>query len=154
MSIQSDVWGPVLWSYFHMWSLSYPIKPTQDDKLRYSKTFISVLDTLPCSACLKNKTQNLIDIGFAQPHTPERFMKTEFMTSQHTFTKFLFDFHNLISKNLQKPESTRTYSQTMHDLSTIKADCKTKCSTKIVICSRKRKPKSNFVMTKRICKKI
>lgn len=120
-SIQTNVWGPILWSYFHIWSKSFPVHPTPKQKFRFARTFLAVLDTLPCNICVDNVPSNLCKMGFAKPHTPKRLAAMSFLDSRQTFTRFLFDFHNKVSEMLGKETKHRTYAQTMNQLEMTRA---------------------------------
>lgn len=115
-SMQTFVWGPCGWTYLHMWSKSFPMNPTFKKKVEFAQTFLSFLKTLPCNLCVNNSTKNLINVGFKKPHTVERFAKSKFLKNRHTFTKFMFDFHNQVSLMLGKDISHINYDQVMHDL--------------------------------------
>lgn len=115
-SMQTPVWGPCLWTYLHIWSLHFPVKPTMGTRLAMAKTLLAILATLPCNLCVDNAGNNLEKVGFSRPHTPQRLAKTKFMESRKTFTRFIFDLHNQVSTMLGKDTSHIQYDQVMADL--------------------------------------
>ena len=128
-SIQTPVWGPCLWTYLHFWSKSFPINPTHKDRERFSKTLLSILDTLPCNLCVDNVPDNLEKVGFKKPHTWQRLAKSKFLKDRASFTRFLFDLHNQVSTMLGKETSHVKYDDVMEDLEIGRAKS----------CSKKRK---------------
>ena len=120
-SMQTYVWGPCLWTYLHVWSMSFPIKPTQSEKLLFAKTLFGIICTMPCNICVENVSINLEKVGFAKPHTAMRLSKSKFVQSRETFTKFIFDFHNCVSTMLGKDVSHIRYKDVMDDLEVARA---------------------------------
>lgn len=150
-SMQTPVWGPLAWAYLHLWSLSFPEKPTPKERLAFATTFLSFVATLPCNICVDNVPGNLVAIGFAKPHTPQRLARSAFLTNRGSFTRMLFDLHNQVSKMLGKDTSHLDYNRVMEDLELARAKaCKTSqdqhggctqpkykaCQTKIYIIDR------------------
>ena len=101
-SIQTSAFGPPLWSYLHMWALSFPLKPSKADKVLFASTFLNIMQTLPCPLCVANAKKHLECLKFAQPHTTRRLSCTRFFSSRPNLCKFVFDFHNLVNKCLGK----------------------------------------------------
>lgn len=125
-SMQTPVWGPCLWTYLHIWSKSFPKTPTQPQRLEFAKTLLSILSTLPCNLCIDNSSGNLVQLGFQKPHTPSRLAKSKFLKNRDTFTRFIFDFHNQVSKMLGKDTSYIDYDEVMEDLEIGRASCSSK----------------------------
>ena len=46
-----SVWGSSAWKFLHTIALSYPSKPTQQDKSDYRDFFLSLDKILPCETC-------------------------------------------------------------------------------------------------------
>jgi hypothetical protein len=92
------VWGPSMWHYLHTMSFNYPVDPTCDDKRRYKDFILSLQYVLPCGKCRKNLKKNL------KKHPLE--MKD--MESRTTFSKYIYDLHEVINKMLGK-KSGLTY---------------------------------------------
>ena len=49
-----SVWGGSAWKFLHTIALSYPSKPSQQDKTDYKSFFLSLDKILPCETCSKN----------------------------------------------------------------------------------------------------
>jgi hypothetical protein len=117
-----------LWTYLHLWSKSFPTKPTHAQKLSMSTTLLAILSTLPCNLCVDNASRNLDKVGFATPHTPHNLAKSKFMKSRETFTRFVFDLHNQVSQMLGKDTSGIDFDEVMEDLEIGRAKA---CTTKV-----------------------
>ncbi len=67
-----SVWGGAAWKFLHTVALSYPSKPTQQDKNDYKSFFTSLGSILPCETCAKhfedNKKKHNIDKYLSGPH--------------------------------------------------------------------------------------
>jgi len=93
----TSVWGPPLWHFLHTMSFNYPIHPTMDEKRHYMNFVKSLEYILPCKYCRINFKKNLS----ALPITIET------MKSRHTFSKYIFDLHELINKMLNKKSNIK-----------------------------------------------
>jgi len=88
----TTVWGPGMWHYLHTMSFNYPVKPTKKDKKYYRDFVLSLQNVLPCGKCRTNFKKNL--------KTLPLYMKV--MKNRETFSKYIFDLHELINKMLEK----------------------------------------------------
>lgn len=88
------VWGPFMWTYMHMISVTYPIRPTLADQRRYQAWVESIQHVLPCRSCRENVPSNLQ----ACPLTPSA------LASRKSFARWMFDFHNTVNDMLGKPK--------------------------------------------------
>jgi len=95
----TTVWGPSIWHYLHTMSFNYPVKPTKEDKKYYKEFILNLQHVLPCKYCRINLKENLKK----QP------IVRDCMKSRHTFSKYIYDLHELINKMLKK-KSNLTYS--------------------------------------------
>lgn len=96
----TTVWGPPMWHYLHTMSFNYPVKPTAEDKKHYRK-FIDLLQyVLPCGKCRENLKKNFKKLP----------LTNEVMASRHTFSRYVYDLHELINTMLKK-KSNLTYDQ-------------------------------------------
>ena len=96
----TTVWGPSMWHYLHTMSFNYPVDPTCDDKRRYQAFIINLQYVLPCGKCRKNLKKNFKKL----PLTWKQ------MESRHTFSKYVYDLHEVINTMLKK-KSGLTYPQ-------------------------------------------
>ena len=88
----TSVWGPSMWHFLHTMSFNYPVNPTTDDKHHYLDFILSLRWTLPCGKCRKNFRTNLRKLPLKMKH----------MESRLTFSKYVYDLHELINKMLNK----------------------------------------------------
>jgi len=52
------IWGGAAWKFLHTVALSYPNKPTQQDKTDYKNFFLSLDKILPCKTCAEHFVNN------------------------------------------------------------------------------------------------
>jgi hypothetical protein len=73
-------------------SFNYPINPTESDKKHYMDFIKSMRYILPCGKCRSNLKKNLELL----PLTKDK------MVSRESFSKYVFDLHEVINKMLCK----------------------------------------------------
>jgi len=88
----TTVWGPSQWHFLHTMSFNYPVEPTHADKKHYLDYIYNLRYTLPCGKCRANLHKNLKKIPLKMSH----------MKSRDTFSKYVYDLHELINKMLNK----------------------------------------------------
>jgi hypothetical protein len=88
----TTVWGPPLWHYLHTMSFNYPVKPTAKDKKNYRDFVLNLVNVLPCGKCRKNLEGNFRKLPLLK----------EYMKTRWTFSKYIFDLHELVNKMLKK----------------------------------------------------
>ena len=88
----TSVWGPGLWHTLHTMSFNYPISPTVDDKNHYRQFILNLQYVLPCGKCRKNLKMNFKKLPLTISH----------MKSRDTFSKYIYNLHELINKMLGK----------------------------------------------------
>lgn len=104
-----DAWGPPAWIFLHCITLTYPEKPTPEEKERYRIFFYSLGDVLPCKMCRQEYTIRM-----------KKFPIEPFLDSKKTLTQWMIDFHNSVNKRTKKPViDTRQKA-----LATIRRECK------------------------------
>lgn len=86
------VWGPGMWHYMHTMSFNYPVEPTNDDKHHYRDFMINLKYVLPCGKCRANLRKNFKRLPLTMKH----------MQSRETFSKYVYDLHELVNKMLGK----------------------------------------------------
>ena len=94
----TTVWGPSVWHTLHTISFNYPVNPTKQDKERYQKFICNLRHVLPCKHCRMNLKNNFKTL----PPT------MEVMQNRGTFSKYIYDLHELVNKMLDK-KSNLTY---------------------------------------------
>ena len=88
----TTVWGPAMWHYLHTMSFNYPVKPTNKDKTHYYDFIVKLQHVLPCGKCRQNLRQNFKKLP----------IKKCAMKSRYTFSKYIYDLHELINTMLGK----------------------------------------------------
>lgn len=88
----TSVWGPMLWSYLHTMSFNYPINPTPEDKIHYRDFILKLQYVMPCKYCRMNLKKNFKQLP----------LKISYMKDRDTFSKYIYDLHELINKMLKK----------------------------------------------------
>ena len=96
----TTVWGPPMWHYLHTMSFNYPVKPTRKDKKHYREFVLKLEHVLPCGKCRHNLKHNFKKLP----------LTSHCMQSRDTFSKYIFELHELINRMLQK-KSGLTYEQ-------------------------------------------
>lgn len=88
----TTVWGPSQWHFMHTMSFNYPVEPTASDKRHYMAYIYSLRYVLPCGKCRANLHKNLKKLPLRMKH----------MMSRDTFSRYVYDLHELINKMLNK----------------------------------------------------
>jgi hypothetical protein len=94
----TKIWGPIIWTALHTISFNYPVNPTEEDKVHYKEFIYSLRYVLPCKYCRINLTKNLKEKPLQMCH----------MESRATFSKYIYELHELVNKMLGK-KSGLTY---------------------------------------------
>jgi hypothetical protein len=108
----TSIWGPSTWHLLHCLSFNYPIEPTEKDKIEYRNFILSMKNVLPCGKCRKNLTNNFKLLPLNMCH----------MKSRETFSKYVFDLHEVINKMLCK-KSGLTYEDVRNTYEHFRARC-------------------------------
>lgn len=111
----TTVWGPPIWHFLHTISFNYPVNPTSDDKKNYRDFILNLENVLPCGKCRKNLVKNFKQL----PLTADK------MESRCTFSRYIYDLHELINKMLHK-KSGLTYEMVRDRYENFRARCSTK----------------------------
>lgn len=106
------VWGPPLWHSLHTMSFNYPVSPTREQKQQYYAFFKSLQWVLPCSYCRDNYKKNLKILP----------LNSQSLLNRNNFTRWLYDLHNLVNKNLNKP-ITLTYEEVRNRYENFRSRC-------------------------------
>jgi len=88
----TTVWGPAQWHFLHTISFNYPVEPSSEDKKNYRNYVLSLTNILPCKYCRMNLKTNLKQMP----------LKMEHMKNRETFSKYIYDLHELVNKMLHK----------------------------------------------------
>ena len=122
----TTVWGPGMWHYMHTMSFNYPVKPTNEDKHHYRDFMINLKYVLPCGKCRANLRKNFKRLPLTMKH----------MQSRETFSKYVYDLHELVNKMLGK-SSGLSYADVRERYEHFRARCAQ--SIKAKTCKRGKK---------------
>jgi hypothetical protein len=118
----TTVWGPSLWHVLHTMSFNYPVQPTHDQKQQYMDFIYHLEYVLPCGKCRKNLKKNFRKM-------PLRMINME---SRHTFSLYMYRFHEMINKMLGK-SSGLSYEDVRERYEHFRARCAKPLNTPIRI---------------------
>jgi hypothetical protein len=88
----TTVWGPSAWHYIHTVSFNYPVRPNCDQKKNYRNFILNMKNILPCGKCRENLCKNFKKLPLKWKH----------MKSRETFSRYVYDLHELINTMLGK----------------------------------------------------
>ena len=108
----TTVWGPSQWHVLHTMSFNYPVSPTSKDKRNYRNYILSLQNVLPCGKCRDNLRKNFKKLPLMIKH----------MKSRHTFSKYIYDLHELVNKMLGK-KSGLSYEQVRNTYENFRSRC-------------------------------
>lgn len=108
----TTVWGPSQWHVLHTMSFNYPVNPTTKDKQNYRNYILSLKNVLPCGKCRENLKKNFKKLP----------LKMEHMKNRYTFSKYIYDLHELVNKMLNK-ESGLTYEKVRNTYENFRSRC-------------------------------
>lgn len=108
----TTVWGPSQWHVLHTMSFNYPVTPTTKDKRNYRNYILSLQNVLPCGKCRDNLRKNFKKLPLMIKH----------MKSRHTFSKYIYDLHELVNKMLGK-KSGLSYEQVRNTYENFRSRC-------------------------------
>jgi hypothetical protein len=108
----TTVWGPSQWHVLHTMSFNYPVVPTSKDKRNYRNYILSLKNVLPCGKCRENLRKNFKKLPLMIKH----------MKSRHTFSKYIYDLHELVNEMLGK-KSGLSYEQVRNTYENFRSRC-------------------------------
>ena len=89
-----DQWGPHGWKFIHYITMGYPDKPTQEDRIKYKKFFISLSGIIPCVLCRINYKNHIKDYPITD----------KVLKNQKNLMAWGVLMHNLVNKENNKKE--------------------------------------------------
>lgn len=101
MGISPKRWGRDGWRFIHYVALTYPPKPTEEDRKKYIKFFESLQDVLPCEICAVHFRQNMKEYPIKMGSNRELFNWT-------------VDIHNVVNK--QNGKKVLSYDEAFDEL--------------------------------------
>jgi hypothetical protein len=134
-----SVWGPSQWHFLHTISFNYPVHPTEIQKKKYRDYVLNLKYVLPCGKCRKNLVENFRKLPLHISH----------MKSRYTFSKYVYDLHELINDMLNK-KSGLTYDMVRERYEHFRARCaKSSMNKTSTSKSKKQRSKSSIKKTRR-----
>ena len=119
----TTVWGPPLWHFLHTMSFNYPPNPTTEEKHNYMSFVKSLEYILPCKHCRNNFKKNILALPLTMAE----------MESRYTFSRYIFNLHELINKMLKK-KSNLTYEIVRETYEHFRARCTEQKTIKEIGC--------------------
>ena len=116
----TSIWGPGMWHFLHSMSFNYPVEPTKEDKKNYKDFMLSLRNVLPCGKCRKNLRKNYKSLPITM----------NVMKNRTTFSKYVYDLHELINKMLGK-KSGLTYNEVRERYEHFRSRCNNKTRKKM-----------------------
>lgn len=116
--MMTSIWGPSTWHLLHSISFNYPTLPTKQDKKHYKEFILSLKNILPCGKCRLNLVKNFKILPLKNYH----------LTSRETFSKYIFDLHEVVNHMLGK-KSGLQYEKVRNSYEQFRARCIPKINT-------------------------
>ena len=86
-----NIWGPYFWFTLHTITLSYPDKPTYENKRQYNDFFIGLQNVIPCPKCREHYKNHLSNYPISTA-----------LDSKEHLVIWLFNMHNIVNESLGK----------------------------------------------------
>jgi hypothetical protein len=109
-----NLWGPAAWHFLHTMSFNYPVTPSHQDKVNYRNHILGLRNVLPCGKCRANLKENFKKLP----------LRMADMKSRETFSKYIFNLHELINTMLGK-KSNLTYEEVRNTYENFRSRCTT-----------------------------
>jgi len=117
-----NIWGKYGWDFWHLVTLGYPEKPTEENKRQYRQYFYSLQYVLPCTKCCRNMTY----------HLKKYPLTDEVLSNRTNLVKWGIDFHNVV--NYYTGKRMLTYSEALNDIHKLVSPVKTISYKTILYC--------------------
>ena len=98
-----NIWGPGAWLFLHSITLSYPTKPTYQQKRIYSDFFNLLAYVLPCLKCKENYKKHITENPISHN-----------LDTKKDFIKWLINIHNKTNKINDKKEISYKEFETIY----------------------------------------
>ena len=93
--MDSKIWGPYFWFTLHTITLSYPDKPTYENKRQFNDFFMVLQHVIPCNVCKEHYIKHI-----------SNFPISTALDSKEHLVMWLFNLHNMVNRELKKKEIT------------------------------------------------
>lgn len=101
--MRPSYWGKYFWKVIHITALGYPETPDQNDRDTYRKFFETIGKVLPCQRCSNNYAKHM-----------ETLPIESFLDSSENLFKWTVFLHNIVSKELGKPQWNVEYASSFY----------------------------------------
>jgi len=93
-NIDPKIWGPICWKLLEYITFTYPVRPTEEDKINIRIFFTALQHVLPCQKCRNNYGMHL-----------KKFpLDDKAVSSQRELITWLINIHNEVNIMNGKPE--------------------------------------------------
>ncbi len=96
-------WGPHLWITIHSIASGYSLEPTDVDKMMYRIYYENLPNVLPCKTCRDHFHKVLTKYP----------LEDSDLASRKSLTEWTLRIHNVVSKELEKPDRQCTWTYDM-----------------------------------------
>ena len=87
--MDAKIWGPYFWFTLHTITLSYPDKPTYENKRHYNDFFINLQHIIPCAKCREHYKNHITNYPIFSA-----------LDSKEHLVIWLFNLHNIVNESL------------------------------------------------------
>ena len=85
------IWGPYFWFTLHTITLSYPDKPSYENKRQFNDFFVGLQNVIPCPKCREHYKTHLTNNPISSA-----------LDSKEHLVVWLFNLHNIVNESLGK----------------------------------------------------
>ena len=122
--MRPSYWGKYFWKVIHITALAYPDNPSDVNKQDYRNFFETMGKVLPCKRCSNNYSGHMHNLPIEN-----------FMDSPDELFKWTVHLHNIVSKELGKPQWNVEYAKSFYKAEEHKAYQQEKpsvCTTTVI----------------------
>ncbi len=89
--MDAKIWGPYFWFTLHTITLSYPDKPSYENKRHFNDFFINLQHIIPCQKCQQHYRNHITNYPISTA-----------LDSKANLVVWLFNLHNMVNESLGK----------------------------------------------------
>jgi hypothetical protein len=104
-NINPLLWGPHCWRFMHYLTMAYPEEPTQIEKDKVKRFFLSLADVIPCENCRVHFALNLKNFP----------LNDNVLNSRYNLINWLKDIHNEV--NIRNGKKIWSYDDIINEYS-------------------------------------
>lgn len=91
--MDNKIWGPYFWFTLHTITLSYPDKPTYENKRNFNDFFINLQNVIPCAKCREHYRTHITNYPISTA-----------LDSKQDLVVWCFNLHNIVNISLGKKQ--------------------------------------------------